>query len=150
MKSGFYLVIALLFMACSNQDTEQQSQREELVERIDQTHEDGSPKAVSYLGGTGNEVKRQVIYYSNGKVQSEGSFSKGQRDGEWKSFYQHGGPWSLNTYKEGILDGPYRAWFENGNLRIEGQYNDGLESGTWKYYSEQGELAREVDQGSGS
>lgn len=145
MKNLWIILIGLgLFTSCGQQESAAPEQ--ELIERVDETFPDGKPKAISFLPSSGNEIVKQVTYHENGQIKTEGSFSNGKRDGEWKSFYEDGTPWSLNTYKEGILDGAYMAWHENGQVRIEGQYINGVETGIWKYFTADGILVKEIDQ----
>jgi hypothetical protein len=55
-----------------------------------------------------------VTYHANGRVLQTGCYSFGQRDGEWKS------------------------WFDNGNKETETFYTRGRESGVWSYYAYDG------------
>jgi antitoxin component YwqK of YwqJK toxin-antitoxin module len=81
---------------------------------INETHEDGSPKAVEYyLGGQ----KIALLYWwPNGNLDME--------------FF----------YRDGLYHGPQRSWYDNGQLMWETSYIDGKEHGTAKQWARNGDL----------
>jgi hypothetical protein len=77
-----------------------------------------------------------VYFYENGNLSSEGNESGGQRDGEWKAYYETGVLKGTGTFDNG--DGDYREYYENGKIKIKGQYLNGKKEGEWNYYTRDG------------
>ena len=79
-------------------------------------------------------------YFSEPNKKMEGSYSEGNREGEWIKYYNN----ESNTKKEqsnyisGKLNGQLIKWFENGNKIEEGSYEEGKQSGLWTWYYETG------------
>ena len=110
------------------------------------------------------------IYDSNGTLTSLGSFSKnGERDGDWKWFYDNGllreeqtydngkaqgiGKFYDNTgkiavtqaWKEGKRNGERKTYHANGQLMIIANYADDELNGPYKTFYPQGQIEFEVE-----
>ena len=107
---------------------------------IEETYPDGSPKRVCiYLGsGKNREMIRETTFYPNKKVQMEGTFKNGKRDGKWTSWYENGNVWSEGSFVMGKSDGKRTTYYENGKMRYDGFYKDGLCEGNWRFFFENG------------
>jgi antitoxin component YwqK of YwqJK toxin-antitoxin module len=114
---------------------------------VEESYPDGSPKKVClYIGrGENRQMIRETTYYSNGKLQMDGTYKNNQRDGQWIYWYENGSKWSEGFFREGKNDGKRLTYFENGKIRYEAYYKDGVRAGKWKFFDEKGKLLQEID-----
>jgi uncharacterized protein len=85
-------------------------------------------------------------YYSeaDGTLQSEGDFSNGKKDGEWKFYYPSGKISSSGLYKNDEPDGKWTYYFEDGSVSSSGQYVEGKRNGYWNTLNKNGSVKSEV------
>lgn len=76
----------------------------------------------------------QKVYYSNGKLASEGTIVKGKPDGYWKTYYESGLLKSEGNRKNGQLEGQWKFYSETGKLNLEYEYKDGKKNGFKRVY----------------
>jgi antitoxin component YwqK of YwqJK toxin-antitoxin module len=85
------------------------------------------------------------MYHSDGKLQGEYDWSKGNEYGIKKEMYANGKVKSETAYNENYTkDGPAKAYYESGKLMSETIYKSGKENGTDKQYYENGKLKSET------
>jgi len=85
-------------------------------------------------------------YFSDGTLESEGSWKDGKRVGPWKFYYKNSQVKAIGTYTEnGEFTGSWKWWRENGRVLQFGDFNDGKQVGPWKRYHANGQL---MDEGS--
>lgn len=94
-------------------------------------------------------VKREDLYYKKftdipftGKVTGleNGTFRKGNRNGEWLTFYENGQLKFKRNYKYGKPVGLWEQYHSNGQLKKRGIYKDGKPDGFWIGYYSNGQL----------
>jgi len=83
---------------------------------------------------------KYYLFFENGRVQLEGNYQDGLREGEWRSFYENADDLEKNIYKHGKLNGLYEAWYENGVLQVSGNFINDKREGEWIWYSENGNI----------
>lgn len=122
-------VIAFSFASCGKKT----------IRVVEQTYPNGKEKlVVHYSDDDAHEKLREEQYYPTGKLQSEGSFKNGLRDGVWRFWYQNGNLWSEGEFTEGKANGFRKVYYENSRLRYRGQYKDDQRTGEWEFYDENG------------
>jgi antitoxin component YwqK of YwqJK toxin-antitoxin module len=77
-------------------------------------------------------------FYDPPLKKSEGSYSNGNREGLWTTWYLNNMRKEESNFTQGKLDGVIIRWFENGNKSEEGTYSSGKQSGRWIWYFETG------------
>lgn len=130
------LVLALLMVSCGDG----------LTEKVIESYRNGQPALVQVYNRSGECIK-EIEYYESGALRMEGPMKDGQREGEWKSYFEDGKTQSTGFFHEGIRTGKTKIYYANGNLYMEGTYKDDHQNGTWSYYDEQGYLLRTDDYG---
>src|SRR5690606_26674084 len=76
-----------------------------------------------------------TMFHENGQVAVEGSFVKGQKDGQFKEFYPDGNIKREMRYKEGLREGEVVIYNPNGKLAQQGVFlNDTLTGNLAVYY----------------
>ncbi len=114
---------------------------------IKEKYPDGSPKIVNVYKGS--EVPKNLIhetsYYPGKKLQMEGDFKNGVRDGKWVFYYENGNKWSEGYFRKGKSNGKRTTYYENGKKRYEAYYKDDQRVGKWNFYDENGKLVKSVD-----
>ena len=101
------------------------------------------PKLILKILGPGKVYTGKVIsYFKNGKTESEGTYLNGEKDGNWKYWYETGGYTfeSKGSYKGGNRDGFWTYWYPNGEIREDGNFKLQERVGKWTYYNEDGSL----------
>jgi len=84
-------------------------------------------------------------FYSSGSIEKIQLYTKGEKSGEWTSYYEDGTRWSEHHYVKGIQVGAYKTWHPNGEPFIDGLYNDqGKTVGTWTIKDEEGNILQSV------
>lgn len=63
-------------------------------------------------------------YFENGNIRKEINYSKGEYDGECRTFYPSGKLHYSEQYSLDLLHGKIMVYFENGNLKREETYLD--------------------------
>ncbi len=91
-------------------------------------------------------------YFSDGTIQSSGSFVEGEKHGVHRDYDKEGTIIASRVYeygtevaqgiigKSGTLEGEWEERYENGELKEAGTYENGLRTDKWKFYSEEGKL----------
>lgn len=101
-------------------------------------------------------------YHANGRLQSQGSYKNGKKEGLWLRYYDNGMMQDSTTYENGNITGTalgwhrngfvsdssvYRedgsgisvSWFDNGNPSSAGAYSAGRKAtGKWQYFHKNG------------
>jgi|TARA_B100001971_G_scaffold177474_1_gene171943 hypothetical protein len=82
--------------------------------------------------------KKQIEYYDNGEIFSEGYLLNGKKEGKWTEYYTHGGKSRECTFVAGRASGEYIVW-ENSSLIsrivLMGVWVNGKKEGTWIRWS---------------
>jgi hypothetical protein len=138
MKTVNLLIFSLLSLVTS-------CKKEAAV--VQSNYPDGSPQRVTVYKGTGasREPIKETTYYTGNRMQMQGTFRKGKREGKWVSWYENGKIWSEGYFSNGKGNGKRITYFENGRIRYVGEYKDDERTGEWRYYDENGKLLREID-----
>lgn len=69
------------------------------------------------------------------QVVETGTFTNGEKDGEWKSFSKEGTVVKIIHYSNGILNGEVLFNYANGKKKLTGNFSNGLKNGYWSFYS---------------
>ncbi len=142
MRLVSFLTLCLLFLLACESTEEQNAQASTETRDVRSTFENGQADEVYIYMGADSLNRKEVKYYTNGAILSEGSRVDGKKEGLWKSYHLDGSLWSVHQYTEGVQTGDYNVWHRNGNLRISGAFKDGKEAGKWYFMSEQGDTLR--------
>jgi len=133
-----YLILLLVVLgACSTP----------LVEVVEETYEDGSPKKISFYKNFKKDkiLVKEILYYPNKNKKLEGEYKDMKRDGKWTYWYENGNKWSEGHYKMGVDNGVKTVWYENGEKYYEGKTKDGERVGVWLFWDEDKHVAKEID-----
>ena len=149
-KSVIVLMIAgLFFQSCNNKPVNSTGQSV-MVDTLGGKYErivydyygDTAIKTIRYLKDKENYF--EVVLHQTGEKYMEGWVRKGERDGEWYSWYPNGVVWSFGTYKNGKRQGESEAYYENGSIRIRQKYENGAPDGKWEFFYPNGKIQMEV------
>lgn len=89
---------------------------------------------------TNNVKTREITYYVNGKVNTDGYVVSGPQ----MKFYENGvKSLELHVNAEGVYDGEWHEWWENGQLGVEGKRKNGHWVGERKNYNKNGKLIKD-------
>jgi len=139
MKRALIILIsvALIFSGC----------KEKLVKENLTTWPDGSPRKVAFYRVTGDKKDkvREINYYQSGKIEMEGEFAGGKKDGAWTSWFENGKKQSEGYFKNDMRNGKSVVWRENGFKYYEGTYSLGKLHGTWVTYDTDGTRLTETE-----
>lgn len=88
----------------------------------------------------GQSVKHgpAVGFKSPGIKGYEANFAEGQKDGEFKLYYDNGQIKEAAHFRGGKYIGKTTWHWENGKKKAEGQYENDAESGAWTFYDSTG------------
>lgn len=86
------------------------------------------------------ELEKDVKYYENGRVKSEGYLLNGQYHGSYKQYFQNGKLKVEAYYKHGKQDSIQKIYFENGNIRQIAHFKDDLIDGKMEIFNDDGRL----------
>ena len=142
LKYIYYLLfVVLLSSSCgSGSDSD-------LKRIVTERFSNGKPKVVQFLTNSKDTTSsiRRISYFDNGQIQMDGGVSKGNRDGEWKSYRSGGQKWSIVNYKKGYREGITENWRDNGNRNYIGYYKNDKKHGIWQFFDYYtGKLLKEV------
>ena len=83
-------------------------------------------------------------YYKNTKLEMEGSYTEGRKNGVFKEYYENGKIKSEINYSYDLKEGLAKTYYLNGNVEAEGNFENGEEIGTTRVYYENGKLKEEI------
>ncbi len=109
------------------------------------------------------EDSKQVSYYDNGNIESEGYTLSGKKQGVWMFYDKNGDTAKVNNFHKGILDGIQKyyvnnklsfteslsmgelrgkktTYHSNGQIEATGNIKNGKQEGEWNVYYENGQL----------
>jgi antitoxin component YwqK of YwqJK toxin-antitoxin module len=135
-RFAFFIVLLVVTVSCRRQNSV-----------VESAWPDGSPRRVCvYIGkGDNKELLKETFFYKNRKIQEDGHYMHGKRDGKWIYYYESGKVWSEGYFKDGKNDGRRVTYFPSGKIRYEAQYREDKWVGIWKFYDETGKLVKAVD-----
>lgn len=104
---------------------------------------DGVPEGVRREYNEKGEVEKSFIF-RYGKIVGEGIFTDaGQKQGNWKEYYNDGSLKATGNYKNDLHDGLWKYYYKNGQLEEIGNYVEGQPDSKWFWYYSNGALLRE-------
>ena len=83
------------------------------------------------------------LYWKN-RIQVEGSFNKGIKDGKWTRYFSDGTPAIKAYYKNNKKDSIWTYYRTNGKILSKIQFKNGKKKGNWKGYYPDGKIASEI------
>jgi uncharacterized protein len=85
-----------------------------------------------------NEKVGHWIYETNDYME-KGSFSNGETDSLWTSFYMPGKRKRyIGSFQSGDPVGLHTKYYDNGQIEYTGKYVSGMKDGDWLYFDEMG------------
>lgn len=119
---------------------------EKLLEETTSAWPDGMPQKVSFYRVTGDKKDKvkEIRYYQSGKIEMEGEFAGGKKDGSWTSWFENGKKQSEGFFKNDVRNGKAVVWRENGFKYYEGTYSLGKLHGIWVTYDTDGSRLKET------
>ena len=89
---------------------------------------------------------RETNYFSNGQVESEGSYKDNLKEGEWFYYDTHGMPIGSGKYKKGQRFGRWEGFEKNGYVSYEGNYKNDKKHGKWVYLHHMHDIEHKVSE----
>ena len=111
------------------------------IEITDQ-YENGSVKKEVYYNNSesAKSVIKEIEYYEGGEKKYVGNFKNNKKDGKWTFWFQDGKMWSEGYFTKGLRSGESKVYYENGELFFIGEYINGKKVNTWTFYDEKGNI----------
>ena len=88
-----------------------------------------------------------VEWHRNGKKAREGRFAGGVKEGRWTIFRESGLVEEESEWRSGVPEGLFVSYWPTGARRAEGRHCGGAQCGRWSTYDEAGKLLGSVDYG---
>jgi len=105
----------------------------------------GNPDDIKYFNKKGDIISESQKnknmlafkgYYPNGRIETQGVYHDGKKQGKWKYYDVNGILYHEENYSKGELNGPYLYFFKNGKTDRSFQYVDGKPNGPYiEYYA---------------
>ena len=89
-----------------------------------------------------NPNGKNIFYYENGKISSEGNFKNGKPEGLWKTYFETGELKSIGNRKNSLLDSVWNFYNKEGVLLKSINYKNDLFEGVTKNYNTEGFLVK--------
>lgn len=134
----YWLVFVLLVVSCDPP----------LVEEVQATYPDGSPKVVyGYEVRNGDSLlTKHKEYHANGQLRIEGQYDRQkERTGVWRAYYKEGSLQSQAEFLGGKRNGQTSVYYSNGAERYSGKYVLGKKTGIWTYSDSLGVVIRKEE-----
>ena len=84
-------------------------------------------------------------WFSNGQLQMQGQYEKGQRVGRFTWWHSNGQKQIEGHYETGLRQGRWVEWHINGMKSHQGQFKDDQPVGQWIWWDENGIVTRRED-----
>lgn len=88
-----------------------------------------------------------VERHRNGAKAREGTFARGVKTGRWTLWRESGEVEEESEWRDGVPHGQFAAFWPGGRRRTEGRHCGGAQCGTWKTFDQAGKLLGSVDYG---
>ena len=89
----------------------------------------------------GNKQGQWKYFFQSGKVKSEGEYKNDRRIGDWVFYYENGTKEQSGSYdKRGQEMGLWTWYHDNGNSLREEEFTNGVENGKMVEYSRSGDI----------
>jgi hypothetical protein len=88
-----------------------------------------------------------VEWHRNGTKAREGTYAAGAKDGRWTVWRESGAVEEESEWTNGVPSGRFVAYWPTGRRRTEGRHCGGAQCGRWSTYDEAGRLLGSVDYG---
>jgi hypothetical protein len=82
-------------------------------------------------------------WYPNGKLEFEGTYQYGKKDGAFTFWHENGQVAATGEYRDGAPEGQWVWWHENGQKSAYGRYEEGQLTGEWRWWNEAGKLTKQ-------
>ena len=122
MKKLLTILCLVLLVSCSPPP---EVPYDKLVERQGITYEINS--TTPFTGSS-------IDYYSNGQLESRGTFKDGKMDGLLETYHENGQLRERRNYKDGKFDGLSESFYRNGQLESRENYKEGKKEGLHMSY----------------
>ena len=111
--------------------------------KIQATYKDDKPEGVWREYNEEGEIESSYIY-KNGLIIGEGIITEqGERDGNWKEYFDDGALKGEGSYDHDIKAGPWKYYHRSGPIEQTGSYDTlGRLAGSWQWYYTSGKLQR--------
>lgn len=134
MKYLFIVVLALLFVSCSEEQVKEKKESIKIETKEDLI-----------------KVKNGIYTEYHPGTQQKGIKFRGPQDknnerhGIWYYYNTYGIQVSMTEYNHGIKNGVTMVKYDTGIIRYTGEYSDNEQIGVWKTYDSTGVLLHEKD-----
>ena len=125
----FFLILCIAFPLLAGEET--------ILER----------HAQFYVNEEGKEVFHGYYkeFYPNKEIRLNGTYVKGLKNGDWKSWSQSGNLMLQQQWNKGIPDGDHKSWYANGQMKSLERYQQGIRSGRFESWFENGQRESRVE-----
>lgn len=87
----------------------------------------------------------QKYYYQNGQLSEEVNFKHNIKEGPWIQYFEDGKTKMTTKHSFNQVNGKYTAYYPNGIIMVMGMIMDDKREGKWGFYTDKGELKYEVE-----
>lgn len=118
---------AILFVLLSTIGCSGEKIKTGAIEEVQTNYEDGQIDE-QYFVLKGSDIKHgpYTAWYKSGAKELEGSYSNGNKTGEWIKYHENGVKKTHGWFKNGEMDGRWAAYDEQGNTIESGEFNMGV------------------------
>ncbi len=98
----------------------------------------------SNQGGASGELLHGAYecYFPDKRLQKQGGFFLGLKDGQWKYWNSDGFLLQIETYEKGLLNGAFERRGGAGLLLVRGSYSMNQKDGEWSEFDSTGKFTR--------
>jgi len=96
-----------------------------------------------YVNGKVDGV--EILYFANGKIETESHYKDGKYNGVMKNYYSDGSLKSEELYVNDYKNGKSTYYFPFERKEKEGDYENCMETGTWTFWDETGKKVTEKE-----
>jgi antitoxin component YwqK of YwqJK toxin-antitoxin module len=82
-------------------------------------------------------------WFSNGKLESEGTYQFGKKSGTFTFWHENGQVAATGEYRDDQPEGQWVWWHQNGQRSAYGRYENGQLVGEWRWWNEAGKLTKQ-------
>ena len=129
MKRLVFLCIVLSAFGC-NQEVQLSQETEEALSTLP-----ANAEKTPYPGNS--ELVKVTVRFPDGKLQNQGDFLNGKKDGTWTEYHSNGLIKSMTSYVQGKKQGNYIEIDERGELQLRAYYHNDLKDGDYVVYNQQ-------------
>jgi len=101
------------------------AQDAELEKKVMRSHDNGKPHVILYFNKENNDLVKEEVFYSSGKMEWTGTYKNNKENGIWQFYHKNGSVKTVENYQNGKEHGVCTHYDDKGKKVKESYWKNG-------------------------